>query len=230
MNERRYSEEETAEIFRRAAEAQQEGTLVPVASREGLTLGALQEIGREVGLPADLIEHAARSLERSGRPFVRRFAGLPIGVGRTVVLDRRLTETEWQRLVVDLRETFDARGTLRQDGAFRQWSNGNLQALLEPIEQGERLRLRTTNGAARGLMTAGLAMLGAAAVSLLALSGDLSSAATWARFAPLAGLGMGAFSIGALRLPSWSRLRQHQMEAIAGRVASSIEGANTRED
>ena len=198
MTERRYSEEETAEIFRRAAEAQQEGTLVPLASRDGLTLGALQEIGREVGLPSDLIAHAAKALDRGGRSFTRRFAGLPLGVGRTVELDRRLTDSEWQRLVVDLRETFDARGTLREDGAFRQWSNGNLQALLEPIGEAERLRLRTTNGAARAWMTAGLAMLGVALVSLLALGGDASAGAAWAGAAPLAGLGVGAFGLGAL--------------------------------
>ncbi|HEX6252441.1 MAG TPA: hypothetical protein VFZ56_13540 [Gemmatimonadaceae bacterium] len=224
MNERRYSEEETAEIFRRAAEAQQEGTLVPLASREGMTLGALQEIGREVGLPPELIAHAARALERGGRSFTRRFAGLPIGVGRTVELDRKLTDSEWQRLVVDLRETFDARGALRQDGAFRQWSNGNLQALLEPIGDAERLRLRTTNGAARGWMTAGLAMIGASLVPLLMLAGDASAGAAWAGAAPLAGLGVGAFGFGALRLPAWSRLRRRQMEEIAARVAASIEG------
>lgn len=224
MNERRYSEEETAEIFRRAAEAQQEGTLVPLASREGLTLGALQEIGREVGVPPDLIARAAKTLERGGRSFTRRFAGLPFGVGCTVELDRKLTDSEWQRLVVDLRETFDARGTLREDGAFRQWSNGNLQALLEPIGDAERLRLRTTNGTARGLMTAGLAMLGFAAVSLLTLAGDASAGAVWAGAAPLAALGMGAFGLGALRLPAWARLRRRQMEEVAARVAGSLEG------
>jgi hypothetical protein len=223
MTERRYSEEEVAEIFRRAVATQHEGTLVPLGSRDGLTLGALQEIGRDVGLPGELIAHAAKSLDSGGRPSVRRFAGLPIGVGRTVELERRLTEAEWERLVVDLRQTFDARGRLRQEGAFRQWSNGNLQALLEPTGNAEQLRLRTTNGSARAWMTGGLVLLGVAAVSLLGLGGA-SLAESGSKAAMLAALGVGAFGVGALRLPGWARLRLRQMEEISARVSTAITG------
>lgn len=229
MKERRYSEDEVAEIFRRAAEAQQEGTLVPLTSRDGLTLDALQEIGREVGLPSDLIVHAAKSLERSGRPSVRRFVGLPIGVGRTVELDRRLTDAEWDRLVVDLRETFDARGRLRQDGSFRQWSNGNLQALLEPTEGAERLRLKTVNGSAQAWMMGGVALFGVAAVAMISLIGDASAADALSKSASIAALGAGSFGIGALRLPGWARLRRRQMEEISTRVSAAITGPKDSE-
>jgi hypothetical protein len=220
MSERRYSEEEVAEIFRRAAEAQQDGTLAPLASRDGMTLGALQEIGREIGLPSELIVHAAKSLDRGGRPFVRRFVGLPIGVGRTVALERKLTDAEWERLVVNLRETFEARGRLRQEGSFKQWSNGNLQVLLEPAGSAEQLRLRTTNGAARAWMTGGLVMLGVAAVTLFGLGDPASAAAAWSKAGMIAALGAGAFGFGALRLPGWARLRLQQMEEISARVAA----------
>jgi hypothetical protein len=224
VSERRYSEDEVAEIFRRAAEAQQEGTLVPLASRDGLTLGALQEIGREVGLPSDLIVRAAKSLERAGRPSTSRFVGLPIGVGRTVELERRLTDAEWDRLVVDLRETFDARGRLRQDGSFRQWSNGNLQALLEPTEGAERLRLKTMNGWAQAWMMGGLAILGIGVVTLIATLGDASTAEALSKSATIAALGAGSFAIGALRLPGWARLRRRQMEEISARVSAAVTG------
>jgi hypothetical protein len=69
-----------------------------------------------------------------------RAAGLPIGVGRTVELDRPRSDSDWERLVADLRETFEARGMVRYDGPFRQWTNGNLQALIEPTPSGHRLR------------------------------------------------------------------------------------------
>ena len=36
-----------------------------------------------------------------------------------------------------------ARGHLSEEGPFRQWTNGNLQALLEPTESGQQLRLKT---------------------------------------------------------------------------------------
>lgn len=222
MAERQYSETEVAEIFQRATEAQHQGgtARAPLASGEGMTLGALQEIGREVGLPPELIARAALSLEREGRSFTRGFVGFPLAVGRTVELGRRLTDAEWERLVVDLRETFDARGKLRDDGGFKQWTNGNLQALLEPSETGHRLRLRTLNAVARAWMLGGLAIAGVGAVTLIAaLTGDVrQDVQLWSSFASMAALGAGMFGIGAIRLPRWARLRRRQMEEIAARV------------
>ncbi len=88
MTERRYSEEEVAAIFERAAEAQQTARR-QLPPGEGMALADLQEIGREVGFPPELVAQAARSLEQVGRPASRTFLGLPIGVGRTVRSPRR---------------------------------------------------------------------------------------------------------------------------------------------
>src|SRR5471030_619631 len=151
MTDRRFNEEEVAAIFKQATESQQTPQR-QLPSGEGLTLAELQEIGRQVGIAPELVVQAASSLSQAGSPTSRRFLGLPIGVARTIELDRKLTEDEWERLVVDLRETFDARGTVRQDGSFRQWTNGNLQALLEPTPTGQRIRLRTVKANARALM------------------------------------------------------------------------------
>lgn len=146
MIDRRYDDDEVAEIFRKAAEGPQ--SLPRQAARnEGMTLAELQDIGREVGISPEAVEGAARSLELRPRGAVRQFLGLPIGVGRTIALDRRLSEAEWERLVVELREVFHARGTVSSNGSFRQWTNGNLQALLEPMGNGHCLRLTTTRGA-----------------------------------------------------------------------------------
>ena len=148
MPERRYSDEEVAEIFARATEAER-STPRRLRSTEGMTMAQLQEIGREAGIAPELVARAAHSLDEPAQPPVRKFLGFPVGVGRTVTLDRRLTDEEWERLVVDLRETFDARGVVRTDGAFRQWTNGNLQVLVEPDGAGQRIRLRTLRGGAR---------------------------------------------------------------------------------
>src|SRR5437870_10699022 len=107
---------------------------------------------------------------REGRATTRRFLGLPIGVGRSVDLDRALSDPEWERLVADLRDTFDATGRMRQDGAFRQWTNGNLQAVLEPTDIGHRLRLRTGKGDAVAFLMGGLAIGGLAAAMGIALA------------------------------------------------------------
>jgi hypothetical protein len=186
-----------------------------------MTLAALQDIGREVGISPESIAHAARSLEQAGRPVARSFLGLPIGVGRTVEFDGPLPDSDWELLVADLRETFEARGVVRYDGPFRQWTNGNLQALVEPTPTGHRIRLQTTKGDSRALMTGGLGMLGAAAATLLVLAaaGGHGNADTGAGFLALIGLGM--FGIGALRLPGWARRRKTQIDQVLARLRGS---------
>jgi hypothetical protein len=217
MTDRRYSDEEVAAIFQQAAEAP---SAAPLSNRpsEGLTLRELQEIGREVGLTPEAVAQAARTVGLPGRAVFRGFAGLPIGVERSVLLDRRLTDAEWEYLVVELREQFQARGTMSAQGSLRQWTNGNLQALLEPTPTGDRLRLRTINGAARASMTTGLFIVGVsgAVAAATALSGQLGDAIPGIAFLLLTGLGM--FGSGALRLPLWARRRRRQMEAIAARL------------
>lgn len=221
MSERRFNEAEVAAIFERAAEAQQTSQR-QLPSADGMTLTQLQDIGREVGISPEQLVQAARAIELGGRQTARHFIGLPIGVGLTMDLDRKLSDQEWDRLVVDLRETFDARGTLRHEGSFRGWANGNLQVLLEPTAAGQRIRFRTVKGDARGLIVGGLAMFGFVAVALTAAvlrGASLEDAGFLMALGTLATGGAAMFGIGALRLPGWARLRRRQMEEVAARVA-----------
>lgn len=221
MTERRYSEAEVTAIFRHATEAQRSGPSPPTPT-EGLTLAQLQEIGREVGIAPGLVTEAARALDGERRPATRRFLGLPIGVGRSMELPRRLSEAEWEHLVIDLRQTFDAHGTVRSDGPFRQWTNGNLHVLLEPSGAGHRLRLQTFKGSAFQYLTAGFATAGLSGILLVALTllgrgGDAVPAAT---LMGLLGIGLAGF--GALQLPGWARRRRAQMEAVTRRLTASL--------
>lgn len=222
MTERRYNETEVAEIFERAAEAQHTGQR-HLPSVEGMTLTQLQEIGREVGISPEQLTRAARTIDLSGRPTSRHFLGLPIAVGLSVDLDRKFSDEEWERLVVDLRETFDARGTLTREGSLRQWANGNLQALVEPTETGHRIRLRTSKGDARGLIVGGLGLIGFATASAIAAAvGDgFVDRGFIAALGTLAAMGASMFGIGGLRLPGWARLRGRQMEEVAARIATA---------
>src|SRR5262249_26086755 len=123
------------------------------------------------------------------------------------------------RLVVQLREVFNARGRTRSDGSLRQWTNGNLQVLLEPTETGHRLRFGTMHGAARAAIGAGFAALGVGATVgiVSALGGYFTEAIPGMAFLCVAGFAM--IASGALRLPRWARQRQRQMEALATKVA-----------
>lgn len=214
MTNRRYSDEEVAAIFAKAIEA--EGPAVTMASRdEGLSLADLQNIGRDVGLAPEAVARAAHSLDSGAPASSRTFLGFPIAVERTVMLNRRLTEEEWELLVVKLRDAFDARGRVSASGSFRQWTNGNLQALLEPTSVGHRLRLRTVKSSAQVGMRMGMfamAMSGAVAISG-AVAGHFANSLPGVAF--LFTVGAGMFASGVLPLREWARTRRRQMESIA---------------
>lgn len=231
MPERRFSEAEVAAIFQRATEAPTPQRSAMVSS-EGMTLAQLQEIGREVGIAPEAVAHAAQTLVDTGNPTTRRFIGFPIGVGRSVDLDRKVSEQEWEQIVVDLRQTFDARGRLKQEGGFRQWTNGNLQALLEPTPTGTRLRLKTFNGSARAFMIAGLVFAGMGAYPLIAFlsTGLPLSDIGWTGIVEMWAIGAPLFAFGSLRLPVWARRRQRQMEEIITRVAAGTTKVPTDTD
>src|SRR2546425_2519267 len=221
MAEARYNDKEIAAIFRAAADEGPQSPEREVARDEGLTLAELQQIGGEVGISSDAVAQAARAVDVRLGAASRTILGLPIGVSRTVNLNRRLSDEEWERLVVQLREVFNARGRTRSDGFLRQWTNGNLQVLLEPIETGHRLRFGTVHCGARAAIGAGIAVIGATAIVVIsvALWGTLGEAIPGIALMAAAGIGMSAS--GALRLPRWARLRERQMEALAARITSS---------
>jgi hypothetical protein len=222
MTERRYTDDEVAEIFARASETEQTSRRQQLQTVEGLTLTELQRIGGEAGIAPELVAHAARALDEPRPPAPPVFLGLPLGAARTVKLERRLSDAEWEKLVVELRETFEARGVVRSEGSLRSWSNGNLQVLLEPDGEGQRIRFRTVKGNARPFMFAGLGLVGASAamVATALVTGSASMAQAVASFGTMALAGVGLFAAGALPLPRWARLRQQQMDALAERLTS----------
>ncbi len=223
MIERRYSAEEVSAIFEQAAQAEQSGRL-PAGRGQGMTLAELQAIGTEAGIPSELVRQAAQALDHRPQPANRNFLGLPYRVGLNVTLPRTLSDPEWERLVVDLRETFDARGVVRQDGSLRQWTNGNLQVLVEPGEGGHRVRFRTMNGSVRAYVSAGLAMGVAGSISLLvAIAGQgLVETGAVVSGAVVTLIGGGLIAAGALRLPGWASLRRRQMEEVARRLVERV--------
>lgn len=224
--ERLFNEEETAFILERAAAAESvadDGTsMLPDARRDapsgGMTLAQLREIAAEVGLSPDAVTAAARAIERGELVATQqvRYAGLPVGVARTIQFDRTITEAEWERLVVALRETFQARGRVGQEGTLRHWSNGNLQALLEPTASGHRLRLITRKGDARLMLgTSAVALVGAGVVSVPLLMAASTGPAPWLGPALMALAGAASLARAVVTLPRWARTRAAQMEAFA---------------
>ena len=166
MENRRYDDTEAAAIFRAAAEGPAPSRPAATASAaEGFTLPQLQAIGGEVGIPADAVARAALALDVQRAGSRATLLGFPIGVSRVVELPRRLTDEEWERLVVRFREVFDAARFDACRRSSREWRNGNLHVYLEPTETAYRLRFRTVNGSSRGFVGMGLMAMGSRAPS-----------------------------------------------------------------
>lgn len=233
-DERRYDEQESAFILERASDdtepetrpAGEPGEALTRPPR-GLTLQQLQDIGSEAGISRDAVARAATAVGRGDLvPTERRtYVGLPVGVARTIEMRRRVTDEEWDRIVVALRETFNARGRVDRTGTLREWRNGNLLALLEPTARGHRLRLSTTKGDARLQLGFGAGSLLAGAATGIPLWLVGASAAADALWSPvvMAAMGIGAIARAAWMLPRWARTRASQMESLADRVSRILE-------
>lgn len=231
-DERRYDEQESAFILDRASadttpEAVPARDSTDVARRpsRGLTLQQLQEIAAEAGISRDAVVRAATAVGRGDLvPTQRRtYVGLPVGVSRTIDIPRRVTDVEWDRIVVALRETFHARGRIDRSGTLREWRNGNLAALLEPTAHGHRLRLSTSKGDARLQLGFGAGSFLAGVVTGLPLWAG--AAAGDALLSPIlmAALGLTMIGRAAWMLPRWARTRESQMQSLADTVSRILE-------
>lgn len=215
--ERTYTEDEVAVIFERAAQAQK--TAQQQAHRNtGLTLAELQQIGATAGIDPNFIARAATAMGHLEEvPPPAKHMGIPVGVSRTVNLPGPLSDEAWDQLVVDLRETFEAHGNVRQDGSLRQWTNGNLKVLAEPTREGQRLRLQTMNANGRANIGVGLiSLFFGLGILILALAlGKGSLVEMLSIVALIVSAGIANIGYAAFKLPRWAKTRQQQMEAIA---------------
>ena len=220
---RHYNEKEIAAIFRQAA-ADQESAQRNLPHSGGLILAEITQIGKEAGITPAFIARAAAAVDQTTpAPPPTTFLGFPVSVARTVNLPGVFSDEDWDRLVVDLRETFQAPGEVLRDGSLRQWRNGNLHVLVEPTEAGNRLRFRTLSENLKGgswaacsflVMGLFLMLLVAAKAEFLV---DMGKTMLVAMFA-LAGLG--GMGVTAYRLPRWRAERDGlEIRCVRGDMA-----------
>jgi hypothetical protein len=224
MSNRRYSDDEVREIFARATEAQvgAGGRSSLPATRDGLTLQQLQEIGAEAGIGAAEIAAAARRIALRSQPDAPTVMGIVNGAAYTVRLARRLSDDEWEQFVVRLRETFRARGKSQAEGSLRSWQNGNLQVLLEPDGSGHRVRFLTERRDAGVRIRFGFWTLTfAVPMTAIAFSGGTGDGMAALQFyGPLVAAAMFISATGLVGIKRWSRERQAQFEALGDELLS----------
>lgn len=227
MSERRYGEEEVAEILDRATAPDHD--LSRLAGQTGLTLAQIQEIGSEAGISSERIAQAALSVTRatSVSPSGPTLLGTPRSVERVVHLKRAPTDEEWSRLVADLRETFEAEGQLESHGTLRSWRNGHLTVHLEPDGDGYRIRMGSLHGTSAGALGGALLMVSAGiGLAILTTTAKVTGSedVLFGVLAAIAGLG-GVGSVAYMRaiLPKWALERETQMEGLARRIPLLLE-------
>ncbi len=234
---RRFDEQETSLILEQASQLDADDStngqqtrrgLAAGPSDNGLTLADLQSIGEEAGISAVAVARAANAIARGDHlpPEQQTLLGLPVGLARTVALERRVTDAEWERMVVLFRRTFGASGVVRGDGALREWRNGRLRASLEPTAQGgHQLRLSTTKGDARMFNVLGsvFSILGLSLAGVVAVQTGFEPSAAWFGPIAIAMSGLAALARNALILPRWYAERARQMSTISA-AASEIVG------
>jgi hypothetical protein len=221
--ERRYRDHEVRQILDMAI-GQDEAPSPPLPATDGLTLGQLQEVGREIGLSPNRISQAVAAFEGRGVSLPRtRTLGLPVSVGSVVSLPRSPTEREWERLIAEFRTTFGAKGEVTSHGSLREWSNGTLHAFVEPTETGYRLRLTESRAAALGVGTvAGGFFLSFGLLILAVLLGreDAGLKVLFPLFMSVGGGGILALS--AMTLPGWARTQEKRMEHMCSYAVSLL--------
>jgi hypothetical protein len=228
-DERRYQDHEIREILE-LAERGDQARVRSLPAAGGLSAAELQEVGREVGMPADVMARAIAQFEGRGQSLPRSTTlGMPTVVGRMVDLPRAPTDQEWERLVADLRTTFGGKGVVTSQGGLREWSDGSLHAFIEPTDSGYRLRLSDSMPVAVGAVAMGGFLLAFALMILLVLLGkeDAGMRFVVPVFFALGGAGM----IGGTRiaLPRWADEREAQMEHITTRARALLDPAPANE-
>lgn len=233
MAERRFDDDEVREILIRATEPRDvPAAVVPAtpASAQGhsLTLAELQDVAREVGIAPARVAEAATALEvERGSSPTETYLGVPISASHVVRLPRMLEPAEWDRFVVHLRDTFDAEGSVRTEGSLQTWSNGNLKVLLEPLDEGARLRFQSMHGMSRSHLEGGVVSVVSGLVlglTLGALSIFTGKAIPWGLFATAAAfpvMGVGMYAIGLSKAAEWLPVRRSDF-LMLGREALRV--------
>jgi hypothetical protein len=245
-DERRFTDEEVALIMSRAAHdgladsTDGEGNdtssnALPAALTRGLSLHDLQTIASEAGIDPTAVTRAAEAVARGDLvpTSVRHATGAPIALAKTVQFGREIDARTWARMVVLLQDVFAARGRLREEGELREWSNGNLRAVLEPTPTGHQLRISTRKGNAAALRAVGnlgmatSVVVGAVFATVALAKGTPMPADTpWlAMFAPGL-LGLGARLQDVFTRRAWGRERAEQMERLPAALRELLPPTN----
>ena len=222
-SERRYNEKEIAAIFKQAAsdfeKAQRDAHI-----GDGLTLKEIESIGKEAGISPEFIARAAAKVDSAlvSAPE-KKIAGLPIQVSRTIDLPGSFSDSDWDRLVVDLHDTFQVMGHVQNERSnrMRSWKTDSIQVYVEPAGEGYRLRMHSANSVDVIMLLFSSVFL---FVSIMFMIATIAKGKFFVQMDDtvisliLTTLGLSVGAAGAFRLPGWYAKESEKIEGIIERV------------
>ena len=115
-----YNEKEIGSILTRATELSQDD-----ASRDsmGLSLEELEQLGREAGIPPDLIRKAAAEtgVSRARRKEKNWFGG-PVSYSNELIVDGEISPDDWEEMLLEIRNTFKEPGAVATRENTYEWT------------------------------------------------------------------------------------------------------------
>jgi serine/threonine protein kinase len=121
---KQYRYTEAKELVRRAADLQ---SRVPTQA-DALSLGGVQQIAAEVGIPPDYVDRAARTIDRpSETPRRNAFLGAPHVLQFQRVVDGEVPDSEYPELVEEIRNTLGVIGEIDTLSRSLTWRTGAKQ-------------------------------------------------------------------------------------------------------
>ncbi|MEL7360478.1 MAG: hypothetical protein AAFN13_00250 [Bacteroidota bacterium] len=231
----RYSEAEVQAILKRAAERQHRADLSAEARASGLSKNELEHVAAAAGIDPEHVQAAALEVERGTAPtaaptLLERAAGAPTRIHLERTTPGHLDDALWQKLVVELRRTFDTPGIPDQLGAIREWrSNPNVQDQAtfqaEEVDGVVHLTLRrswvtkASGPAASAAFFTGFSLF----LLLIGVLGDKAD-----KTMPLVGALMAVSVLAAVATrvfyPRWTRTQTERFTGLMDRLDGIVEG------
>jgi type III secretory pathway component EscS len=132
-----YNEKEIGAILKRAAELSHDDA---DSDSVGLSVEELKQLGREAGINPDFILKAATELgSKKSRRSEKNFYGGPVAYENEIVLDREITPSEWEDMLVEMRSCIKDPGVVSARENTFEWtvqSTGTKSQVTARIENG----------------------------------------------------------------------------------------------
>lgn len=118
MTPRRYTEKESAEIMRKAAESQAASAS---STGHGVTEAELRSAAKELGIEPSAMDAALMAVDSDLKPGRKSLWGGPFQHESEAIFDGDLSEELWEDVLSDLRRTFGEPGAVEQRGSTKEW-------------------------------------------------------------------------------------------------------------